>query len=131
MDLMWDFLFRLEGGDNAQVCRLFPFGDLMLVDEYGKSPVEPRPFTAALYTFFSFLLCGLIPLLPFLMGLQNAFQWSILCTGIIFLLIGMLKSKWSLQAWWQSGFETLAIGASAAAIAYYIGWLLRSLAIGV
>ena len=105
--------------------------DMMIADEYGKSPVEPKPMTAALFTFFSFLACGSIPLLPFLLAFPTPFKISILLTALVFAAIGMAKSRWSLLPWWASGFETLAIGSVAAAIAYLAGWLLRSLAAGV
>ncbi len=46
--------------------------DLMLVDEYGLSPTQPRPFRAALATFAAFLAAGLVPLIPFILALENA-----------------------------------------------------------
>lgn len=99
--------------------------DLMLVDEYGLSPVEPHPFRAALATFLAFLAAGLAPLSPYLLGLDNPFQLSIGLTALTFFAIGAAKSRWSLAPWWRSGFETLAIGGAAAAIAYYAGTLFR------
>ena len=97
--------------------------DMMLVDEYGLPPVEPHPMRAALATFAAFLLAGLIPLLPFIVIGTDGFRASILATGITFFAIGTLKSRWSLAPWWRSGGETLAIGGTAAAIAYFVGTL--------
>ena len=99
--------------------------DMMLVDEYGLSPVEPHPFRAALATFLAFLVAGLAPLSPYLLGLANPFQTSIALTGLTFFAIGAAKSRWSLAPWWRSGLETLAIGGAAAAIAYFAGTLFR------
>ena len=96
---------------------------LMLTDEYGLTRDEPHPWRAALATFGSFLVAGSVPLLPFLLGAPNAFQTSILLTLITFFMIGTGKSRWSLSAWWVSGFETLFIGAVAAAIAFGVGSL--------
>lgn len=99
---------------------------MMLVDEYGLSPVDPHPMRAALATFFAFLAAGLIPLIPFLVGGGMVFVASLAFTGIAFFAIGALKSRWSLESWWKSGFETLVIGGTAAAIAYGVGLLFRT-----
>ena len=99
--------------------------EMMLVDEYGLSPTEPHPFRAALATFLAFLVAGLAPLSPYLLGLANPFQLSIGLTALTFFAIGAAKSRWSLAPWWRSGVETLAIGGAAAAIAYYAGTLFR------
>ncbi|NNF91235.1 MAG: hypothetical protein HKM96_07610 [Boseongicola sp.] len=97
--------------------------DMMLVDEYGLSPVDPHPMRAARATFFAFLVAGLIPLLPFVFAIDRAFEWSIAATGLTFFAVGAMKSVWSLASWWRSGAETLLIGGFAAAIAYFVGTL--------
>ena len=101
--------------------------DIMLVDEYGLAPVDPRPVRAALATFVAFVAAGLVPLLPFLVSASDAFAWSAVLTAGVFVGIGTLKSRWSLAPWWRSGFETLAIGGVAAAIAYGVGAALSHL----
>lgn len=78
---------------------------------------------AALATFGAFLIAGSIPLLPFILAVPSAFQVSIGATLITFFLIGSGKSRWSLSSWWRSGSETLAIGATAALLAYGVGGL--------
>ncbi len=99
---------------------------LMLEGEYGLAPVDPHPVRAALATFAAFITAGLIPLLPFLLGLAGAFTWSVWMTAAVFFLIGAVKSVWSLEPWWRSGLETLAIGGVAAAMAYGVGTLFTS-----
>jgi VIT1/CCC1 family predicted Fe2+/Mn2+ transporter len=101
--------------------------DMMLVDEYGKAPADPQPMRAALATFFSFMACGLVPLLPFLLSLSDPFPVAIVTTAITFFFIGLLKSNWSLSPWWRSGLETLLIGSAAAAIAYGAGHIVSLL----
>ena len=96
---------------------------LMMEGEYGMGGIDPHPLKAALVTFFSFLLVGLIPLTPFLLALDSAFQVSAWATLATFFAIGALKSFWSLSPWWRSGLETLFIGGTAAAIAYSVGTL--------
>ncbi len=99
--------------------------DMMLIDEYGLSPAEPRPLRAALATFGAFLAAGLVPLVPFVFVLENAFSLAIGLTAVVFFAIGTLKSYWSLEPWWRSGIETLVIGGVAAGIAFGVGSLFR------
>ncbi|MFK7938778.1 MAG: VIT1/CCC1 transporter family protein [Roseovarius sp.] len=99
---------------------------LMLTDEYGLTKDAPRPRQAAVATFGAFLLAGSIPLIPFLLGLPNAFAISVFATLLTFFLIGTGKSKWSLSHWTWSGAETLLIGSVAALIAYFVGGLFHA-----
>jgi len=98
----------------------------MLQEEYGLAASVRSPWVAALSTFSAFLLCGLIPLVPFLFHVRSAFELSIASTGLVFFLIGSVKSLWSLQSWWKSGFLTLLIGGVAAILAFTVGRLFRS-----
>ena len=100
----------------------------MLTEEYGL-PYEARsPWLAAVSTFSAFIVCGLVPLVPFLLGAAEPFWLSILLTGVVFFAIGSVKSRWSTESWWRSGFSTLLVGAIAAALAYAVGIALRDLA---
>lgn len=99
----------------------------MLVEEYGLTPTPPSPITAALSTFFAFLICGAVPLLPFVFGVPEAFTVSTVMTAFVFFLIGSAKSRWSLASWWRSGLETLGIGLAAAGVAYLIGYWLKAI----
>jgi VIT1/CCC1 family predicted Fe2+/Mn2+ transporter len=72
------------------------------------------------------VICGLAPLLSYLAA--YSFAISVATTGLVFFVIGALKSRWSPSGWLQSGFETLGIGMSAAGISYAIGYLLKALA---
>ncbi|MEE4189597.1 MAG: VIT1/CCC1 transporter family protein [Roseobacter sp.] len=94
---------------------------LMIEGEYGLSGLDPNPLKSAATTFLAFLIAGIVPLLPFLLSLQNAFLISCIMTLSTFFAIGALKSFWSLRAWWRSAIETLTIGGAAAAIAFFVG----------
>jgi|ERR1051325_10651595 VIT1/CCC1 family predicted Fe2+/Mn2+ transporter len=99
----------------------------MLTEEYGL-PLAPRSaWTAALTTFSAFALCGLLPLLPFLLGIDRGFTVSIILTGAVFFVIGSVKSRWSMVSWWRSGLSTLLVGGIAAGLAYAVGVLLKNL----
>ena len=99
----------------------------MLRDEYGLPALVRSPWRAAGSTFSAFLVCGLVPLVPFVADMNNAFAMAAGMTGLVFALIGALKSRWSIHSWWRSGLETLAVGGGAAAVAYGIGAWLRGL----
>lgn len=99
----------------------------MLTEEYGLPREVRSPWMAAVATFSAFLACGLVPLLPYLFGLDHALTVSVIMTGAVFFTIGSVKSRWSTASWVRSGFSTLAVGAIAAGLAYAAGVLLNSL----
>jgi VIT1/CCC1 family predicted Fe2+/Mn2+ transporter len=100
----------------------------MLMEEYGLPHGVRSPWIAAFSTFTAFFVCGLAPLLPYLVGIENSLQFSAILTGIVFFAIGSVKSRWSTSSWWHSGVTTLLVGAVAALLAYLAGiiskWLL-------
>ncbi len=96
--------------------------DTMLAEEYGLSAASRSPVRAALSTFGAFLVCGLVPLLPLLLGLAQPFAVAIGLTAMVFVAIGSIKSVWSVAPWWLSGAETLAIGMAAAGLAFGFGF---------
>ncbi len=99
--------------------------ETMAVEEYGLSPAAKSPIMAALSTSAAFMLCGLAPLLSYLVA--YSFGMCVLATGLVFFVIGAVKSRWSPSGWMRSGFETLLIGMSAAGISYAIGYGLKVL----
>ena len=99
----------------------------MLTEEYGLPHEVRSPWVAAISTFTAFVICGLIPLLPFLAEARQSLATSVVMTAIVFFAIGSLKSRWSTTSWWQSGLTTLAVGGIAAALAYVTGLFLKAL----
>lgn len=100
----------------------------MLSEEYGLPQKARSPWLAATATFSAFLVCGLAPLLPFLLGMKTAIIVSTFLTGAMFFLIGSVKSRWSSASLWRSGLSTLLVGGIAAALAYGVGVLLKNIA---
>lgn len=90
----------------------------MLVEEHGVSPVDAQPIAAGWYTFTAFVVCGAIPLIPFVFQWQHGFAIAVIIMLSLFAAIGALKSRWSLKPWWHSTLETMGVGAVAALIAY-------------
>ncbi|MEM8812150.1 MAG: VIT1/CCC1 transporter family protein [Pseudomonadota bacterium] len=99
----------------------------MLSEEYGLAAVLPKPLLAASATFMAFVVCGALPLIPYLANNQQPFTVAAVLTALVFFSIGAAKSRWSPSAWWWSGLETLAVGAVAAGFAYGIGHVLAGL----
>ncbi|MEL6322640.1 MAG: VIT1/CCC1 transporter family protein, partial [Pseudomonadota bacterium] len=99
--------------------------DFMVAEEFGLAKTRRSPREAAVATFVAFVVCGAVPLTPYLIGLGSSFPVAAVATGVVFFGIGAAKSRWSMVRWWASGAETLAIGATAAAAAYVIGALLE------
>src|SRR6185437_5620417 len=99
----------------------------MLTEEYGLPHEIRSSWIAAISTFSAFLICGLVPLLPFLFRVSHAFEVSVIMTAIVFIAIGSAKSRWSTASWWRSGLMTLLVGAVAAALAYAAGVILKRL----
>lgn len=98
----------------------------MLTEEYGLPHAVRSPWIAALTTFSSFVICGLVPLLPYLFKLTtHALTLSLIMIGAVFFAIGSVKSRWSTSPWLRSGFVTLLVGAIAAGLAYAAGVILR------
>jgi len=101
--------------------------DTMMQEEHGMPAVPRSPIRAALYTFVAFVLCGSVPLLPYLAGLDRPEWPSAIMTGATFFAIGSFRSRWSPKPWWLAGIETLAVGLLAAGVAYAVGYGLRGL----
>jgi vacuolar iron transporter family protein len=101
----------------------------MLTEELGLSIQTPNPVRAAVATFTSFMVVGVMPLIPFLMpdwSLDRQFVLSTLITGIVFFGIGAVKGYVLKRSRWKSGMETFVTGGSAAGLAYLTGRLLHA-----
>lgn len=97
----------------------------MVLEEYGLAPLLRSPAKAGLCTFSAFVVFGSIPLVPYLAG--GGIVSSALATSAAFVLIGSLKSRWTVRSAWHSGLETLVIGGIAAIIAFATGHFLARL----
>ena len=60
--------------------------------------------------------------------MANPFAWSAVLTGVAFLVVGSMKSRFVDQSWWRSALETLVVGGLAAVLAYAAGALLQGVA---
>lgn len=101
----------------------------MMSEEYGLARNVRSAWRAAFSTFAAFIICGTIPLIPFVFGMQSAFRLSATFTGGVFFAIGSIKAFWSTDPWWKSGLVTFAVGGMAAALAYLVGILLKMIGV--
>ena len=124
-------IFREDGYAEAEVESLVTtfssneasWARTMMIEEFGLAPVVRSAWIAAGSTYATFLLCGVVPLLPYIVVL--GFGVSAVMTGAVFFVIGSLRSLWTDASWLKSGLVTLAIGGAAAIMAYGLGYLLR------
>ena len=105
--------------------------DTMMTEELGYGADSGNPFRAATSTFAAFLVIGSIPLAVYLIDLAvpgeiaSPFAWSAALTAVAFFVVGALKARVVSQRWWRAGAETLAVGGSAAVLAYVVGAVLE------
>jgi VIT1/CCC1 family predicted Fe2+/Mn2+ transporter len=99
--------------------------ETMLREEYGLPGTVRSPIKAAASTFLAFLICGFVPLLPFIANLPAPVHLSTVSTAAVFFAIGSVKSLWSLMPWWRSGLETLIIGIAAAGLSFAVGMIVE------
>lgn len=98
--------------------------------EVDKDEEHKSPEMVGVATFISFLTMGIVPLLLYVWAYLykfngDLFLWSSVCTGLGFIVIGLLKSHLTHTSPLKGVFETLALGTLAAVVAYYVGDLLE------
>lgn len=107
--------------------------DLMMRNEFNMTLENINPVKGGIATFISFIVIGFIPLMgyvfrPFLgLDMNQTFVLAVFTTIFALFLVGAVKSKFTERKWLFSGLETAVFGGLAAAIAYFVGYLLRGL----
>jgi VIT1/CCC1 family predicted Fe2+/Mn2+ transporter len=107
--------------------------DVMMREELGIATEEVSAPKGALYTFLAFLTIGALPLIAYVYEaffpgqMESPFYWSAFMTGVAFFIIGSIKGRFVQQPWLRSALETLAIGSTAAALAFVAGVTLKGL----
>ncbi|MDA0222858.1 MAG: VIT1/CCC1 transporter family protein [Proteobacteria bacterium] len=100
--------------------------DFMMSYEFGMSdPDEENPAINGLFTFFSFLVFGVIPILPyvFLEATQTTFLISVLSTFGALFSLGLLRWFATLERLVTCLAETVLVGGICASVAYGVGLL--------
>jgi len=89
---------------------------------------EGSPFQGALVMGTSFGLGSIVPVLVYLVfPIEVAIWAAVAASGGVLFGIGVLKSRWTRQAWLRSGLEILVLGAFAGIAGFFFGNLLPTL----
>jgi VIT1/CCC1 family predicted Fe2+/Mn2+ transporter len=103
----------------------------MMKDELQMVESSKSPLSMGAVTFLAFVTVGFIPLFAYVWEwlspgtFQHPFWISCGLTSLAFALIGYLKATVTQVTLWKAVLETLFLGASAAALAYYVGDVLE------
>jgi len=130
-----------QKGFNAHeaetVAQIFSKNKSMVVSlflaERGIFKIAISPVTKSLYTFFSFIFFGAIPLFTYLLlphfdiVKNNTFLTACILTGFTLFFLGSFKTRFTDRHWIVSGIEMIFLGGVSACIAYMIGVLLGHL----
>ena len=93
-------------------------------EELGVDPTDlPSPIVAAVSSFASFALGAVLPMLPYLLGLDQLWVAMVLAFSGLF-ACGAVVSRVSSRSWWFSGLRQLLFGAGAAAVTFGLGVLI-------
>lgn len=110
--------------------------DTMLREEHGVPLHTPSALRAAWSTFIAFVVVGAIPLVVYVYQFIAPEDWrvadpfpiSCVMTGVAFAWVGAAKSRFTGESIVRAAGLTLLMGGAAAAMAYFVGWLLGGLA---
>lgn len=81
------------------------------------------PLPHSIVTFISFVIAGLVPLLPYLFGFKHSFTVSFILVLISLFIVGSVRTRFTKKKWFLGGGEMVLIGGLAAFVAYLTGFL--------
>lgn len=103
--------------------------DFMMRFELGlEEPQSNRASRSATTIAFSYIVGGLVPLLPYMLStsMQSALTWSVAITVAALLLFGGVKGSLTGAGAVRSAVQTVVIGGLAAGVAYLLARLLSA-----
>ena len=106
-----------------------PWLDWLLVNKHNFANTEQDNHKLmALTTFFSFIIFGFIPLVPYILlqAHPQLFLFSIIATSFALVILGMLRSQATTISLSRSIIETVTLGSLAASVAYFVGSLFKT-----
>jgi len=84
--------------------------------------LEAYPWKHGMATTVAFVVAGAIPLIPYLVPIvERRLLWSSVLTFLALFGLGASRALVTVDRWWRSGLETLALGAVVALAAYGAG----------
>lgn len=121
---------QFSAKDAKTVAALFaknPFywTEFMMKDELEmQNPEGEKPLYMAISTFAAFVIFGIIPLMPYLLG-KPVFVLSVAATAAALIILGALRASVTRQKPLRGILETLIVGGIAAVAAYIVGTFFR------
>lgn len=95
-------------------------------EDIEKQKIPASPKVSGLLVFISYILAGLIPLLPYLILPQlEAIPFSVGAALIGMIILGIFKGKLSKKSPFRSALEVLIIGGVAAGIGIAVGLIFK------
>lgn len=104
--------------------------DVMMLEEHGLTKDSAsHPLIHGAITFFSFIVFGTIPLIPYLFGIEreSRFTVAIYSTFFALVILGLTRSWVTRERIFRGPIEIVIIGALGAIVAYFIGAMLRGM----
>jgi VIT1/CCC1 family predicted Fe2+/Mn2+ transporter len=87
---------------------------------------ESNSLLAAIIMFFSYFICGLVPLLPyFIMDLNSAFLWSIIASLLALFILGFVSAKILKTNIVKSSLRMMLIGGMAIGLGVSVGIIIN------
>lgn len=95
-----------------------------IIQELGVDPDDqPSPWTAAISSFLTFSIGGIVPLITYLLGYSSlALGLAVGAVGLF--VAGALTSRFTTRPWWLAGMRQLMFGAIAAGATYVVGMVI-------
>lgn len=98
-----------------------------LVQELGIDPTEkPSPWVAAISSFVMFAIGAIVPLAPYLLGLESLWA-GLICGGIGLMIAGGAAARFTKRPFWWASARQLLFGGVAIAATYVVGTLVDKL----
>jgi VIT1/CCC1 family predicted Fe2+/Mn2+ transporter len=102
--------------------------DVHVTQELGVNPQEkPSPWVAAGSSFVMFAIGAIVPLIPYLLGLESLWA-GLACGGLGLLIAGAMAARFTRRPPWWAGLRQLAFGGVAIAATYAVGTLVGTVA---
>lgn len=100
--------------------------ETMMVEEHGLTKERSsRPAAHGIVTFFSFVFFGAIPLLPYLLQIDDRFLIAIVGALTAMAVLGVSRSYITRERIFRGIVEVVGVGAASATVAYGVGLFLR------
>lgn len=93
--------------------------------EFEHQKLGKKPFENGLTTFVSFVVSGLIPLLPYLFKMNNAFMISGFLVCLTLMVIGVFRGIVTKKNMFRTIIENILIGGISAFVAFAVGSLVK------